>query len=158
MSKEKYMPLEHPIISSRWNLDIDGLSVSQLFQNNLPKVWTKYEYIHKDGLVYPPKFEDKIKEQVRSMSFLPKNSDGVLNLKNERPSLTSEFLDWYANYQFNPDYVRIWQTAGDGKININVEGFSYEAILWIDPLKRILSSLYTFKPTFKLTTIEKLNI
>jgi nicotinate phosphoribosyltransferase len=137
-----------PIITSLLDTDWYKFTQNQVVFHQFPEAVAHYEFINRGKTQFPDGFADALKKELKYLSKIELTPDEYYWLEDQL-ALKSDYLDWLANYNFNPSQVHIKQTGGDLKITI--EGLWEETILFEVPLMAIISELY-FRMTNQVIT------
>lgn len=133
------------IINSTIDTDTYKLTMGQGVHHNYPKVNAGYEFINRGKTEFPDKFDIKLQDQLEMLSGVKTTQEEENFLRNNLNGiLTPDFVDWYKDYQFNPDEVTI--TRENGGLAINIDGPWERTIYWEVPLMAMISEL-NFKET-----------
>lgn len=129
------------IIHSNIDTDQYKLTMGQFVHHNFPNLQVGYEFINRGKTQFPDNFDLKLQEQIEMMAdlkllpterlFLEKGCNGVF---------AHDYLDWFSQYQFNPNEVTI--SRENGSLALHIDGPWDRTIYWEVPLMALISELY----------------
>ena len=128
------------VINSIIDNDLYKFTMQYAAMNLFPFNVVKYQFTNRGEQKFPEGFDKLVMAEVNKMTNLQLQPDEYAFLKEKCYYLPQAYLDFLSGYRFNPEEVKILQTGGDLKIEI--EGFWYRTILWEVPLMAIVSQLY----------------
>jgi len=132
-----------PIITSLLDTDWYKLTMGQVVFHQFPEAKAFYRFINRGKTEFPPGFDIHLKNELQLLSYVQLTYEEWVWLADQFV-LNQDYIDWLANYRFNPKQVKITQT--EGNLDITIEGLWVETILWEVPLMATISELY-----FRLT-------
>lgn len=127
------------IIQSPLDTDLYKLTMGQAVFHNHSTVDAGYQFVNRGGTPFPVGFDQQLREQVDSMADLSLNHNQRRFLEEKTP-LSSDYLDWFSNYRFDPREVSIRQNGGE--LSVNIDGPWERTIYWEVPLMATISELY----------------
>lgn len=92
---------------------------------------------------FPPEFKQWLEEELMMLSELQLELHEKDWFKKTCPFLKPQYIEYLANYQFNPKEVAI--EVEDGDLKINISGPWRSTILWEVPLMALISDIYFSK-------------
>ena len=120
--------------------DLYKMTMGQGVLHRYPEVGAIYEFINRGRTVFPEGFAYKLREQTKRMSGLRLQQEEREFLEEKTPYLKKDYLNWFANYQFNPSEVHIDQVGGE--LSVEIEGPWKRTIYWEVPLMALICELY----------------
>lgn len=120
--------------------DLYKLTMGQAAFHNYPEIDASYEFINRGRTAFPERFSYKLSEQVKRMSELRLQAGEREHLEEKTPYLQKDYLNWFANYQFDPSEVYIDQVGGE--LSVGIEGPWKRTIYWEVPLMALICELY----------------
>lgn len=131
---------QEPIITTPLRTDLYKMTMGQGVFHNFPNVRAGYEFINRGRHQFPERFGWKLQEQVEMMSDLALSPSDRQFLEVKCPYLTTDYLDWFAGYRFDPKEVAIEQKGRE--MDINIKGPWMRTIYWEVPLMALICELY----------------
>lgn len=129
------------LINSLLDTDLYKITMGQAVYRQYDNYDVGYQFINRANTPFPDGFKNKLEDQINQLAELRVNQDETDYLRQRCGHyLKRGYLDWFANYQFNPDEVKVSQTGGELKVDI--EGPWYRTIYWEVPLMALVSELY----------------
>jgi len=131
--------VDKPIITSMLDQDTYKFSMGQLVFNQFPEAIVSYLFTNRGGTEFPNGFADVLKKQMQMMANLSLREDEKMYLQGIR-FLKPTFVEWFANYRYNPDEVSVSQD--DNGLHISIKGPWFRTIYWEVPLMALISELF----------------
>lgn len=97
-------------------------------------------FINRRETHFSKRFEDKLKQEIQSLSGFVLTKNEKSYLKNNYSFLKPQYLEYLANYRYNPDELDI--RVENGKLEIDIRGSWHSQILWEVPLMALISEIY----------------
>jgi nicotinate phosphoribosyltransferase len=102
-----------------------------------------YEFIDRGNTKFPKDFAEELRRFIRNIShrtMTDEEREFLTTIGSPRPFLRPAYIDWLANYHYNPDEVEIQQDGG--KLKIDIKGPWYRTIRWEVKLMAMIVALY----------------
>lgn len=131
---------EKPILTSLLWTDLYKITMGQAVFHNYPDLEAKYDFINRGKTKFPQGFDKKLRRQIEMMADLSLTTSDIDFLREKCPFLSDDYLNWFKDYHFNPDEVKITQEGGD--LSVEMEGPWQRTIYWEVPLMATISQLY----------------
>lgn len=132
--------MEEPIVpTTAWN-DLYKWPMGQAAFHYYSRIVAEYVFINRGGTQFPEGFGDKLREQIALMADLRLDPHELSYIKRTCYFLSPAYLEWFANYSFNPDEVSVAQNGGE--LQVVIQGPWYRTIFWEIPLLATISALY----------------
>ncbi len=131
------------IIKSILDTDLYKITMGQAIFMHYPKIDVTYRFVNRGQTIFPTGFKEKLIKEIKDLSKLKLTSGEKLFLESI-PYLKRTYIDWFANFQFNPKQVFLEQQ--NGEFICEIKGPWYQTVYWEVPLMAIISELY-FKET-----------
>jgi len=131
------------IIKSILDTDLYKITMGQAIFMHYPKIDVTYHFVNRGKTIFPTGFKEKLLKEIKDLSKLKLTSGEKLFLESI-PYLKRTYIDWFANFQFNPKQVFLEQQ--NGELICEIKGPWYQTVYWEVPLMAIISELY-FKKT-----------
>ncbi len=128
------------IIQSFTDNDLYKFTTMNAIQKLYPNAMVKYKFIDRNNTEFPEGFADALRKEVDEMSELRLTVSEESFMRSRGYYLDPVFIDLLKGYQYNPWEVRILQKGK--KLDVEIEGLWYRAVLWEVPLLAIISELY----------------
>lgn len=129
-----------PIIQSLLWTDLYKITMGQVVFHHYPNAGASYEFINRGKHIFPQSFGKKLEEQVEMMADVSPSASDRHFLETKCPYLTPDYLDYFSNYRFNPQEVKISQK--EGELNIVIDDLWKRSIYWEVPLMALICELY----------------
>jgi len=130
------------IINSILDTDLYKLSMMQFVIEHYPDAKGEYTFNNRDkSMIFNRKSIKIIKKQIKLMENLKLTDDEYDYLKEKVGYISVSARQYLAAYKFNSSQVNITHEE-NGELNIKIEGFWRDAILWEVPLMAIISEVY----------------
>ncbi|MEA3452631.1 MAG: nicotinate phosphoribosyltransferase [Bacteroidota bacterium] len=120
--------------------DLYKFSMQHAVITLFPRSKTKYSFINRGKTEFPHGFADRLTKEINKMSNIRLSKEEKMFMTNKCKYLPPTYFDFLKGYEYNPEEVKIKQTGGELKIEI--EGYWYRTILWEVPLMALVSKLY----------------
>lgn len=132
------------IIKDLLDNDLYKFTVMNAIQKKFPDAEVVYRFVDRGGAVFPPGFAAALREEVDAMVGLALTEEAERFMRAKCYYFDSVFFDLLKGYRFDPREVRIGQEGG--KLDVEIQGLWYRAVLWEVPVMAMISELY-----FKMT-------
>jgi len=132
--------MDNQIITSILDSDTYKFSMQQCVFHQYPEAQVNYEFRCRNKDVQLGFLADGIREQVDAMKNLYLTPEERNYLLLSCPFLTSDYLDYLAEYRFDPGQVNV--DKWNGNLLIGIEGKWVDNILWEVPILAIVNELY----------------
>ncbi|GAD05189.1 nicotinate phosphoribosyltransferase [Porphyromonas crevioricanis JCM 15906] len=129
------------IIKSILDTDLYKFTTSYAYSKLFPRAMGAFRFIDRDLLVYPPGFDQLLRQEIQAMEQLRLTEEEASFLEHELPYLPPTYIDFLRGFRFDSREVHIEQTP-DGHLHIWAEGLLYRVTLWETPILAIVSELY----------------
>lgn len=140
------------IINSNIDTDLYKLTMGQAVFHNFPDLRVGYEFINRGKTEFPDRFDIDLQKRIEMMAEIKTQPSESHFLENGCGGVfTKDYLDWFANYQFNPDEVKI--SRENGGVSLHVDGLWERTIYWEVPLMAQVSELF-FKETGQKASLD----
>ncbi len=130
-----------PIIQSILDTDLYKFTTGYAYSKLYPRAFGHFKFIDRNQTVYPPGFDELIRQELQTMSELRLSEAEADFLTNELPYLPPTYVDFLRGYRFNPKEVIVEQDR-EGYLHIDAKGLLYRITLWETPILAIVSELY----------------
>lgn len=120
--------------------DLYKLTMGQAVWRKYPGLNARYLFINRGQNLFPTEFRDELMWQIEAMNKLQVSEQTLHWMALTIPGLSLDWLNWYADFRFNPDEVRI--DTSEGELRLRIEGPWHRAIYWETPLLSLISNLY----------------
>ncbi len=130
-----------PIINSILDTDLYKLTMQQAVLELFPEAVVSYRFKNRGDQRFTPEFLKELQNQINCMSQLRLASDEYSRLKEKIPFFKPWYLEYFKNYRFNPDEIKISLDKTNDLV-IEPTGLWHSTILWEVPLMAIISELY----------------
>ena len=124
--------------------DLYKFTVMNAIQKKFPDAEVVYRFVDRGGAVFPPGFAAALREEVDAMAGLALTEEAERFMRAKCYYFDSVFFDLLKGYRFDPREVRIGQEGG--RLDVEIRGLWYRAVLWEVPVMAMISELY-----FKMT-------
>ena len=132
---------EQGIITSSLDTDMYKLTMGQAVLGRYKDVNVGYGFINRGKTEFPDNFDKDLQKQLELISKVKlKDHERKFLAEGCNDVFKNDYLDWFSQYQFNPDEVFI--TRQDAGLDITVEGPWSRTIYWEVPLMAIISETF----------------
>lgn len=128
-----------PLLPSLLDNDLYKFTMGQVAHDYGDAI-VRYQFINRDRRPFPTGFGNRLRAAVDQLSDLRLTTDEHAWLRCCAPWLKPTYIDWLANFRYDPRQVQIDQHGDD--LRIGVEGRWVETIYWEVPLLALVSELY----------------
>lgn len=130
-----------PIIQSLLDNDLYKFTMQRAVLRFYPRTTVEYVFNDRrpDGK-FNQSFADQFSEELKGMAGLRLQEAEINWMKVQMPWIGEEYIQYLANYQFDPAEVQ-WDVR-EGKLDLRVKGLWDRTILWEVPLMALISELY----------------
>lgn len=105
-----------------------------------PNAKVVYRYTNRDPVHrFRPGFAGELQAQLDALASLSFGPEAYDFFSDTMPWLPRPYLQWLRQYRFDPDQVRV--VEAEGRLDLTVHGYWYEAIFWEVKLLSIISEL-----------------
>ena len=128
--------------SNIWD-DLYKVTMGQGVFRHYDTVDAHYVFINRGGTEFPVGFAHELRRRINRLPEVVTTPDEhafLSNIGSPRPFLRPAYVDWLANYRYNPDEVEIRQVGG--KVDIDINGPWYRTIRWEVKLMAMMVELY----------------
>ncbi|KIK92417.1 hypothetical protein PAXRUDRAFT_147374 [Paxillus rubicundulus Ve08.2h10] len=128
--------------------DLYKLTMQQAIRQHFPEIEALYRFTHRDhNTFFPRKCIDVFQKSIERFRNLSLSLDERNWLEKTCPYFTKEYLDYLADFRFDPDQISIKflpvpDDVEHGNVQIEAKGLWVETILWEVPMMACLSELY----------------
>ena len=109
--------------------------------DNYPRAQVKYTFIDRDATVYPPRFAEELRAQVKMLESVVITDEEIEFMKRRCPYIPFWFYNFLKGFRYNSEWVHIAQDS-EGHLSIEIEGCWSNTILLEVKLLAIVSELY----------------
>lgn len=120
--------------------DLYKLTMQQAVCLKYPDVKVRYKFINRGLHQFPEGFASKLQSEVDGAFMLSLMKSQHEFLKEVCPFFTRFYLDFLSGYKYDSKCITI--TQKDALLDVVIEGYWYETILWEVPLMAMISQLY----------------
>jgi nicotinate phosphoribosyltransferase len=128
------------IISSLLDTDHYKLTMGQVIFHHFPRAVVRYQFINRGHTPFPGGFGAVLRPHIDRLAELRAHPEEIAWLKQVASYFKPTYLEWLANYRFNPAEVTIRQ-EGD-VLEIEVLGPWFRTVFWEVPLLALVSELF----------------
>lgn len=140
-----------PVIKSLLDTDWYKLTMGQVVFHTYPYANVVYKFINRGKTLFPPGFDQELREQINHLSGLKLKPEEIGYLK-KFPYIQQDYLEFLSSFRFDPNQVAVQQSP-DGQLDVTVHGPWAETIFWEIPLMALISELY-YRMTGKNTNTD----
>jgi len=120
--------------------DFYKFTMQQAVVKLFPRARARYRFINRGHHVFPPGFENALRQSVANMAQLKLTVEEKEWLTITCPYLDPVYLDFLQGYCYDPAEVSIRQEGNE--LSVFIEGYWYRTILWEVPLLFLISELF----------------
>lgn len=115
--------------------------MQQAVLEHYPNTTVKYKFTNRKAneTHFSSEFAQELRSSIDAMSHLRLTKDEKKWLKEKYAFLKPQYLEYLANYEFNPDEVDL--SVNNGKLELTISGPWHSTILWEVPLMATISEL-----------------
>jgi nicotinate phosphoribosyltransferase len=131
-----------PIIKSLLDNDFYKFTMHNAVIQLFPDLKVRYYFIDRDKRIYPKGFGKIVKQQIEYLkSIVLKDAEYkyLLNINDNFSKMN--YADILSDFRFDPNTVDVFIDES-GQLNISIEGYWKDVILWEVPILSIISELY----------------
>lgn len=130
------------MINSILDTDLYKITMQQAVFQLYPDAWATYRFTNRNKKTHSfnEDFLNALREEIEGLATLPLYSGEQKFLRNTG-YFTESYLDYLANYRFNPKEVTI-SLDEENQLQLDIAGPWHSTILWEVPLMAIISELY----------------
>ena len=132
-----------PVQSSNIWDDLYKITMGQVAFHTYSACNAHYVFINRGNTEFPPGFAEELHRRIWQLPSVPTTLEerGFLyQIESSRPLLSPSYVEWLANYRYNPNEVTIQQTGGE--LEIDIKGRWYRTIRWEVKLMAMIVELY----------------
>lgn len=129
------------IIKSLLDNDLYKLTMQMAVLELFPSAQVSYKFKNRGKQRFNQNFLQELKKEINNMQSLSLSQIEYLWLKEKIPFLKPWFLEYLANYRFNPNEINV-NLDESNDLKLTIEGSWHSTILWEVPLMAIISELY----------------
>ena len=130
-----------PIITSLLDNDLYKITMMNFVLELFPNVEVEYRFKNRGEHKFNDRFLYELKNQIKMLSKVCLQEDEYKWMKENIPYLTPGFMEYFRNFQFNPDNVIVYLDDDDNLV-LSIKGLWRDTILYEVPLMAIISELY----------------
>jgi nicotinate phosphoribosyltransferase len=128
------------IIQSLLDTDHYKITMGQVIFHRFPRAQARYEFINRGKTPFPEGFGAQVARHVQELADLRLTPTEADWLRKRVDYFKPTYLEWLANYRFDPREVSVGQV--DGVLSMDVAGPWYRTVFWEVPLLALVSELY----------------
>lgn len=121
--------------------DLYKLSMCCAVIDNYPRAQVKYQFVDRNGTVYPEGFADELNRQIALLENVVITDEEINFMRRRCYFLPEWFYTYLKGYRFKREWVKAWQDE-KGLLHIEFEGSWAETILLEVKVLAIISELY----------------
>ncbi|MHA1469082.1 MAG: nicotinate phosphoribosyltransferase [Candidatus Asgardarchaeia archaeon] len=129
------------IINSILDNDLYKFTMQQAALELFPNAEVTYAFKNRGDQRFTPEFITELKSQISRMIDIKLTPDEYFWLKNNISFYKPQYLEYLANYRFNPGEVDVILNDNNDLV-LNISGKWHTTILWEVPLIALISELY----------------
>lgn len=143
------------MIQSLLDTDYYKLTMAQVVLRRFRRTQVRYKFICRDKSIrFPDGFDKNLQHCINELTYLTLSESEAKWLSKQK-GISQDFVDWFANYRFNPKEVKV--RLDNGNLEIDIEGSWLTTIFWEVPLMAIISELYFRHQSLQITTQKMIN-
>jgi nicotinate phosphoribosyltransferase len=128
------------IIASLLDTDFYKITMGQVIFDQFPRAVVQYQFINRGRTPFPPGFAASLQRHIAELADLRFQAAEIAWLKQTAAYFKPTYLEWLANYRFNPDEVTVRQQGA--VLEIEVLGPWYRTVYWEVPVLALVSELF----------------
>lgn len=128
------------IISRFTDNDLYKFTTMNAIQKLYPKAMVRYSFINRGHTLFQEGFAEKLRKEVDCFADIALSGDEENFLVSRCYYFDPVFIDLLKGYRYDPSEVRISET--NGVLKVEIEGLWYRTVLWEVPLLSLISELF----------------
>jgi len=128
------------IINSILDNDLYKYSMMNAVIKKFPDAKVKYKFINRGKHKFPDGFGGRLRKEVKKMEKLFLTESEKIWLEKTCPYFDHAFINYLEGYKYDSSNIGIIQNGMD--LNISIEGYWADTILWEVPVMALISELY----------------
>ena len=143
-----YMDM-HQIINYFTDDDLYKFTMCCAVIENYPRTKVKYKLIDRNKMIYPCGFAEELRQQIQMLEDIVITDEEIAFMESKCTYIPKWFYSYLKGFRYNSDLVKVIQDA-TGHLEIEIEGYWSETILFEVKLLAIISELY-----YRMTGLDK---
>ncbi len=128
------------IIRSILDTDLYKFTTSYAYSKLFPRAHGEFEFVDRGNDDYPEGFEQKLRNEIETMSRLSLSREEEAFIRREMAYLPPTYIDFLKGFRFDPSELQV--TMEGRKLHVKASGLLYRVTLWETPILATISELF----------------